>query len=60
MWRSPRYTAGMKSERAARRYRQAVNIVGTKEAIEREGQALINALWAEGFRPTAERRDNLH
>lgn len=50
----------MKSERAARRYRQAVNIVGTKEAIEREGRALINALWAEGFRPTAERRDNLH
>ncbi|WP_454798510.1 hypothetical protein [Novosphingobium lindaniclasticum] len=38
----------MKSERAAQRYRQAVNFAGNKQAIERAGQALINALWAGG------------
>ncbi len=50
----------MKSERAAQRYRQAVNIAESRQAIERAGQALINALWTEGFRPSPERRERSH
>ncbi|WP_207081137.1 hypothetical protein [Novosphingobium sp. KA1] len=54
------WNGSMKNERPSQRSRQAVNISGNKQAVERAGQALIDALWADGFRSTRERAKRLH